>query len=408
MSVVDVSTNVSDGIGILKSRGVTILGRYYSSRSWKRLTKYEAKLVSENGLKLFTVFEDDGDPELTEDQGVHHAQMALAQAQQVGQPKGSAIYFALEHLPHGYNASHIDGVVRYVTGLRSVLNGHYKVGVYSDGVICAALLDRHLAEFTWLSASTSFPGTKDFYASDRWSVAQRKVDLDWDGLSVDTNEAKNEIGAFSTGVTPEHPAMGMTLSADRNGGDAARIPELIKIGSAPESIRKVQGLAKKTMAGIGYVYPRKSCAATLSHFLREAGIDIPVTTGAQNLADRLRNIRRWSRIANGGQQPGDVGVCFSHSDDVPGADHIYLVISCQGDDELTIADNQVQGATHTRYVSGKGNKTPTEYFLRASGSTLRLQPTAGEVEADEGIWPDEATEGLPEPFMDDGTPRAVD
>jgi len=36
-------------------------------------------------------------------------------------------------------------------------------------------------------------------------------------------------------------------------GDAGRITKLVEIGSSPDSIVKVQEMAKKTMASIGYV-----------------------------------------------------------------------------------------------------------------------------------------------------------
>jgi hypothetical protein len=129
---------------------------------------------------------------------------------------------------------------------------------------------------------------------------------------------------------------------------------------------------------------------------------VPVTTGAQNLADRLRLNRKWMRVKVGKQQAGDVGVCFSQSNDVSGADHIYLVVEPQGDDKMLIADNQVQGQAHIRYASGKGGKTPTEYFLRASDSS-GIKVLAKEFGADE--VDDDQTNMLPEPFMDDGSAR---
>lgn len=396
MSVIDTSSKVTAGIETLKSHGVTTVGRYYSSSSWKRLTKPEAEAICSGGMDIFTVFENGGDPLLTEDSGIHDAMIAKGQAEGIGQPKGSAIYFALEHLPNGYDTKHVPGVKKYMKGVKSVLNGHYAVGAYSDGVICRALLDAGLVDYTWLSASSSFPGTHEFYDSGDWSLAQRKVDLDWDGLSIDTNKAKAEFGGFSVATSMGARAMTVT-------GDAGAIPTLIKIGSDPASIEEVQALAAKTMSSIHIKYPKKSCAATLSHFLRKAGIGVPITTGAQNLADRIHFNRGWAKVKVGKQQAGDVGVCFSLADDVPGADHIYLVVDAVDNDLMVIADNQFQGATHSRYASGKGGKTPTEYFLRAqatSGKSIATRRLVGD-----DVWPDENTNDLPEPFMDDGTAR---
>ena len=218
MAVIDTNDNTTTRIGFLRARGITAVGRYYSSSAWKRLTKPEAEALSETGIKLFTVFENSGDPELSVQQGIHDAQIALQQATQVAQPEGSAIYFAMEHLPNGYNASHVPGIKSYYSGLRQVLGGKYKLGVYSDGVVCDALLSSGACEYAWLSASTAFPGSKDFDRSGKWALAQRRVDLDWSGLSVDTNDAKPDFGAFlvraaaPAGVAPSAMAASMAAA----------------------------------------------------------------------------------------------------------------------------------------------------------------------------------------------------
>lgn len=197
--VIDTNTNCTPYIAVLKKRGVTHIGRYYASGAWKRITKAEAQALSDAALQIFMVFEDSGDPPLTFDHGVHDAQIALGQARGIGQPEGTAVYFALEHLPHGYDASHIPGIKRYVAGIKKVLGDAYRVGVYSDGVVLDELLDAKLIDYAWLSASSSFAGSKGFDKAKRWHLAQRKVDLDWNGVSVDTNDAVDEFGAFLLG-----------------------------------------------------------------------------------------------------------------------------------------------------------------------------------------------------------------
>ena len=64
------------------------------------------------------------------------------------------------------------------------------------------MLDAGLCDFAWLSASTSFEGSKDFDRSGRWVLAQRKIDQNWSGLSVDTNDAKADFGGFLVGTAP--------------------------------------------------------------------------------------------------------------------------------------------------------------------------------------------------------------
>jgi hypothetical protein len=144
MTVVDTNDNRSSHTASLKCRSVTEVGGYYLSRAWKRLTKPEVRALSDAGIKIFTVFEDNGDPELSISSGIHDARIALQQATSVGQPEGSAIYFALEHLPNGYNTSHEPGIGNYFDGLKQVLESKYKLGVYSDCVVCDAQLDDRL------------------------------------------------------------------------------------------------------------------------------------------------------------------------------------------------------------------------------------------------------------------------
>ena len=217
MNIIDTSSNVSAKLDMLRTRNVSAVGRYFSSSAWKRLTAAEAKRIDAAGLRMFTVFEDDGDPTLTVDMGLHHARIALAQARAVGQPEGSAIYFALEHLPGGYTSSHITGIKDYIAGVRLGIAGRYKVGVYSDGVVLAALLDAASCDHAWLSASRAFEESKAFYASRRRALAQdTHIDQDWDGLSIDLNEAAADFGAFrlaGSDGAPSPVAAGAALSA---------------------------------------------------------------------------------------------------------------------------------------------------------------------------------------------------
>jgi hypothetical protein len=141
---IDTNTNCAPHVASLKARGVTVIARYYASSSWKRMTAPEVRTLSEAGFKLASVFEDSGKPPLTVEYGQHDAQIALNQARAVGQPEGTPIYFALENLPSGYNASHLPGLKLYFQGIASVLSGHYKIGAYSNGLTLATLLDAGL------------------------------------------------------------------------------------------------------------------------------------------------------------------------------------------------------------------------------------------------------------------------
>ncbi|MDI4231494.1 hypothetical protein OZ411_01530 [Bradyrhizobium sp. Arg237L] len=190
--------------------------------------------------------------------------------------------------------------------------------------------------------------------------------------------------------------------------DKDHIDELIELGSKTKSIERVQDIAAKAMerAGLGYTM-HNACAATLSAFLDESGIDVPMTLGAGKLAMRLggndRGSRHWKRIRVGEQRAGDVGVTFDNTSPA-GADHVYLVVERVDSDKMVIADNQAP-KPHTRYASGRG-RTATEYFLRAPDEDQRDErlTIAGIGDEDFYPWDDEDTNQLREPFEDDGTP----
>jgi glycoside hydrolase-like protein len=205
MTVIDTNSNCIDSIDTLRARGVTAVGRYYRvvHPEW-RLTATEAQKLSAAGIKLFTVYEDVGhNLTLTAAQGKIDGQNALDQATEVGQPAGTPIYFALEGLPNGYVNSDLPAIRKYFTGVRQAIGTKYQLGVYSNGLVCETLLDEGVCAYTWLSASKAFAGTRDFYRSGRWNLAQTTpLDQNWNGLSVDVDEAKGDFGEFAVTMAP--------------------------------------------------------------------------------------------------------------------------------------------------------------------------------------------------------------
>lgn len=127
-----------------------------------------------------------------------------------------------------------------------------------------------------------------------------------------------------------------------------------------------QEKAKSYLISQGLPGNKNACASTLSALINGVCSQFPMIAGAQDLADYLEKKINWKRIEYKVSeiQPGDIGVCADQGHGLPGADHIYLVISAAtGSDTIFIADNQ-NGSIHERSISGNDHKTPTEYFLR--------------------------------------------
>jgi hypothetical protein len=147
-------------------------------------------------------------------------------------------------------------------------------------------------------------------------------------------------------------------------GDAQFIPALVKFASDANQLQAAQHVAAKRLLDYdGEKYPSDGCAITLSVLLQDAGITVQDTYLAIDLGNVLKK-RGWQVIAVGDQKRGDVGsTCGTQPHH--GVDHIYLVLEILNQDEMVIADNQAT-APHFRFASGKGGKSPTKFFLRAS------------------------------------------
>jgi hypothetical protein len=147
--------------------------------------------------------------------------------------------------------------------------------------------------------------------------------------------------------------------------DTDHISQLVSIATDPHQLQSAQHIAaQRLLAFDGEVFPSDGCAITLSVLLQQAGVDVMDVFQAIQLGQKLQD-RGWTRIPVGAQQKGDVGsTCgtFPHH----GYDHVYLVLQPINADEMVVADNQ-DSSPHFRFASGKGH-TPTQFFLRASGS----------------------------------------
>ena len=190
------SACTSTTISCLQSEGISFVGRYYSRTTkieGKKLTASEAALLSAAGLQIVAVYEDGPTSYayFSEDRGAADAEGALLQAEAVGQPAGSAIYFTVD-----YDASAdeiADQITAYFVALNTTLTGSYIVGVYGSGAVCSAITKAGLAQLAWLAQSTGWSGYSEFTA---WAIKQGPEKAVC-GLNSDTDVAHGDFGAFT-------------------------------------------------------------------------------------------------------------------------------------------------------------------------------------------------------------------
>lgn len=210
--IIDTPWHTTDIVGCLKEEGITTVIRYYNNGNstglpQKRLELPEAQALSAGGLKILVVFQlsQNKVTDFTNEKGQAAGTSAFNWAKDtIGQPSGSAIYFAVD-----YNASQAElesNISPYFEGVAqsfSELSGGeslYKVGVYGSGLVVNSLKDQGLADYRWISQSSSYYGTQEALANGQYDLHQIypagvicKIDVDFDEQNPDVSN----IGSWS-------------------------------------------------------------------------------------------------------------------------------------------------------------------------------------------------------------------
>jgi hypothetical protein len=211
IDLADDTTNVVDQ---LRGSGIDFVARYYRdpTSSLPALSPSEAQKLSSFGLNIVAVWEQNSpDPEnVSYSIGYDDATSAYRQASAIGQPAGSAIYFAVD-----FNAHDLEPVREYFRGIAADLAAasdgpaKYKIGVYGSGAVCEAIKRAGLARYSWLAKAASWDGSIDY---NDWNIKQGETlpNLTFDN---DLDEAKGDYGGFQLdnfsiahgrSGTPEH------------------------------------------------------------------------------------------------------------------------------------------------------------------------------------------------------------
>lgn len=176
----DASTNCSSQASCLKSRGMEFVARYYSGNSAnsKNLTKSEAIALSNAGLYLIAVYEDNPTSYsyFSYNRGKQDGQAAFNYAKNtIGQPVGTHIFFAVD-----YDASDTEtkgNILQYFTGVQDAIKAastsqimDYYIGVYGSGAVCDYIYNNITYVYRrWLAMSTGWRGSSGY---TNWNIKQ--------------------------------------------------------------------------------------------------------------------------------------------------------------------------------------------------------------------------------------------
>jgi len=203
---IDMPTDASDVLNELKDAQVEFVARYYRDPDsrWPALSPSEAQRLSSQGLKIVAVYEyhSPKPAHFSYEGGYSDALTANGEARGVGQPVGSAIYFAADFHAH---YDDLASVVDYFRGINAGLatagggTADYAVGVYGSGPVCDAVRGAGLARYSWLSNSITWD---DGTSYGDWNIMQGASlpELSFDN---DSDQASNDYGSFE--VTPSAP-----------------------------------------------------------------------------------------------------------------------------------------------------------------------------------------------------------
>lgn len=199
----DAAVSLADAASCLKAGGFSFVARYYNANDpGKNLTKAEAQALSDAGVSVVSVWENGYPTEAKYfdlAKGIYDGEGAAKIAQEVGQPAGTPIYFAVDFDAAESDLPTIDAYFTGVAqGVANILGGgEYGIGVYGSGQTCAYVLahNPHVAH-SWLAGATGWAGYDSFGASRRWNLRQGG----WGnicGASVDLDVSQGNGGGWS-------------------------------------------------------------------------------------------------------------------------------------------------------------------------------------------------------------------
>ncbi|GED34916.1 hypothetical protein BCE02nite_60570 [Brevibacillus centrosporus] len=176
----------------MAAAGYKFVARYMVPErlAWKRLTKAEAGLITAAGMKVVSVFETTANrPAGGAAAGLEDGVEAYKEAQLIGQPIGSAIYFAVDF---DTKATDYTAIEAYLRAAATKIPG-YEIGVYAEYDVIEEMAKRGAAQHFWQTYAWS--GGKK---SPRANIYQYKNGQTIAGHTVDFNESYGGEGWWDT------------------------------------------------------------------------------------------------------------------------------------------------------------------------------------------------------------------
>lgn len=203
--IIDTSRRTTASIACLRAAGVTTVIRYYARETRmpeKRLTREEAVALVAAGLGVAVVSQSAGNSTACFSAEIGAADAAHAHryaATEIGQPAGSAIYFAVDYDAGPANIrERIIPYFRAIGRAFSAAGWRYRVGVYGNAGVCAAVMAAGVAELAWLANHGACGSFRD------WTLRQERSST-LCGLPVDRNVVRDGVTDFGAFAALDEP-----------------------------------------------------------------------------------------------------------------------------------------------------------------------------------------------------------
>lgn len=174
----------------IRAAGYEFAARYLVPSGWKRLTRKEAEAITAAGMQIISVFETTANRTVGgATNGKVDGTAALQEAKTIGQPAGTAIYFAVDYdaQPDDY-----DAIEAYLKAAASAVTG-YEAGVYGSYAVVEEMARRGVVKHFWQTYAWS-RGKQSAHAN----IYQHQNDARVAGAAVDLNKSFGSEGWWNT------------------------------------------------------------------------------------------------------------------------------------------------------------------------------------------------------------------
>lgn len=210
----------------LADNGYKYIGRYLTGTysigngqtASKALTKEEAQIIFNAGLRFFPIFQGGGTSSsyFTEERGIEDAQKAITAAQNLGLPKDTIIYFAVDFDALDYQIT--SNILPYFKKVHDELSGSaYKTGIYGVRNVCTRVSNQGYACSSFVAdSSTGFSGNLGYPMPNNWAFDQFKTDITIGTGAGALGIDKDGVSGRDLGVCNLNNSIEYTLSGIKN------------------------------------------------------------------------------------------------------------------------------------------------------------------------------------------------